>query len=440
MAIIQQPSGPGLTQTLLEILVNKQRQEQAQADLKIRQQDLKLRQEEQARQQELQRAQMLGAQAAAQLFSQTLGQPAQTAAGALPEALQNVPGAGQAAFIENFLGLRSGFADTRDREVGTRVAEATEEDTVSTVQSDARRAAADADVAVETRDARVRSTEAGADLAESNARVAVATERPRITQEEVAANLALAKQNNDPERVNGAWRAVVQGAGTVTWGQAADAFGIDPVGFGPEFMLPPPITGEGGGGEQARKAASLYSLMTASNATINQLYDEGVEIGGWGSAHRSSKNWFTNYVTGLGVDDTEGKLIQAQKTFADAYRFFISGQQSSDAEAERLLFTVLENPGDGPETVGQKRFMRDLIIQMTESIAGGTLNAGQAADRITAAARNRGLPQDQIAIFEQQAADAWAYTERGGWQASEMMDALQSRDPEAILDAFSGGP
>ena len=226
--------------------------------------------------------------------------------------------------------------------------------------------------------------------------------------------LGQARQENDPARVAQAWDLMQ--TGELTWGQASAASGVSSDAIPSDFRLNPLAAGSGS--ESAVKAGSLYNSMKAADGTINQMVDAGTNLGLMGSIHRSATGPITSWASGLFTDDDERKLIQAQKSFADAYRFFISGQQSSDAEAARLLFTMLENPGDGPETIRQKRFMRQLTIGMAQQVANGALDPVQAAQRLLDTAISQDLPEEQIAVFRQQLTEAAEYTERGGPFAS----------------------
>lgn len=385
-------SGQGLD-PLISALIQREQNKAEKDRIKIAQDDLALRQAEAAEAAAARQQEMQGLAAAAQFILSQNPQMAQAAAG--------LQGPAMGAFLQNTQGFQQAGANI----AGTQA---------NTMLTGAQTGLVGQQTLTEG---------AQAVSAQVDANVNVATERARIMQEFEQANgmslqnaLLQAQTQQDPQRVARAWDLMQ--TGELSAGQAFDAAGATlPTSITREFRLNPlTASGSSAGGESAAKAASLFGVMKASNDTINTLVDDGVRLGLASSWHRSSTNWLTSWTSGIFVDEEQRRVIQAQKQFADAYRFFISGQQSSDKEAERLLFTILENPGDfdKPDVVSQKRFMRQLVIGMAEQVAGGRINPLQAAQNILNAAIQAGLPEEQLNVFREQVADASEYVARGG--------------------------
>lgn len=391
MAIIQRDDELSrLPQTLLQMMVTKEQMSQAKEEMKLRQQDFKLRQDsfkleqdEAQRQRALQEAAVQGATAAAGLIASRIPGMGGTVQGLAPSALPS--------FLQNLQGFQQGQLTTEGmglENVGRGIANAA--------------GAEDLSFAQETRPLRLQAMSLG--LAQTQAQTRGINLQNALTQAAV---------NNDPVRVQQAFDMVR--SGQVTWGQAAAAFGINPTGLPEDFRLELPAGAMGGeAGQRQQQAAALFQTMRASDTTMNTLNDAGVRMGLLSSMNRSAKRPLSEWATGLTLDDDERRLVNAHKTFSDAYRYFISGQQSSDAEASRLLFTMVENPNDGEEVLRQKRFMRAMTINMAEQVAQGAMNPEQAAQQILNTATNQGMPEDLLNVFREQLNDAREYTSRGG--------------------------
>lgn len=394
MAIIDTRSGPGLTQTLLEIIVNKERLAQSKEDLKLRQNEFALRQEEAIRQAEMQKAAMGGAQAAALLFAGNSGIPG------VSKATKGMAPAQLPAFMESLIGLTSGGAQARSAVAGANVAEATTQ-----AEIDKRRA--EAAVATGTVDSRIRTSAAGADITESQARVQGATEETQIKQAEANLfNTNLRNQlqaevlKNDPQRGALAINAWINSGGQMTWAEAKSAAGLTTSdSIDPELRFSPPQAGANVNSESAQKAQTFFPLMLESNTRINTLIGSGVRmnvVGGLLQAANSGT--LETFINGL-QDPEQQQLIQANRAFSDMYRFSLSGQQSSDAEKASMMLSITPQVDDDDATLAQKANLRNIMIQTVRGRAEGRIGILDAAQAGLQGARALGDP-NAIAVWE----------------------------------------
>ena len=391
MAVYFAPGvGEGLD-PLMRALINKEQLGQEKERIKLQRQEFELRQETALADQQRQQDMIAGASAAAQLFAMQRPEIGGVMDGLAPGAMPS--------FVEALQGFNMGQAQVVGQEIGN-----------VTAGSNAR-------VATGTEDARIQV-----------GNMAPEVERAQLAQTQAATrgvdlNNALLelKRANDPQRVAEAWRLME--SGQVTWEQASAAFGISGNDALPaDFKLAVASVG-GAGGEAARRAASLYSIMKASAATMDRLSAEGVDLGFIGSLNRSASNAAWAALTNAPLGDKEQQLIDAQKQFSNVYRLFISGQQSAVTEAERLLFTINQNPGDSEGVKQQKAFMRDLIMGMVSDAAAGLVSPVRAAQQILDAATSRGMPEEALAVFREQLADAVVYEAEGGYFGSQRVSA-----------------
>lgn len=382
MAIINAP-GNGFD-VLLESLLRKEQLAQQKEDLRIRQGDFKLRQEASMRERELQKAMLQGATAAAALFSQTNPQFKATAATLPPAALPS--------FVEAFQGFAGTEAQTRGvaaaattGEVGARVAQATE----------------GAQVEV----GNLQPTLTRAQLTETQARTTglmADTERVEAVTRGQNLNNVYQAMTNDlgPEfvgRLNGA-RALFE-TGAITWGQARQVAALPKTDLIPDntvFVRP----GGSDANAEAMKNQSFAAMMQTADGIINQLNAEGVRLAFLPALQRSSQNATWDAVINLVAGSDQERMVNAQRMFGDAYRFSLSGQQSSDREAVRMLNSVAEQVGDSEATIAQKRALRQVMINVTQAKAGGGMTAVQAAQMGYRAAQNTKNPET-VALFRE---------------------------------------
>lgn len=374
MAVIDTRGGSfqNLPQTLLQMLVTKNQQEQAQADFKLRRQNFELEQEkfqdEKAIAERDRQNQIAGARGILSFLAQANPQAAQ--------ALQGVPEGGLPSAVEGTLSAMQSTAQAR----------------ATNVQADT--GAFNLGVAQETRPALVARPEAELQGLLANTANTVA----RTAGQELNNTLMSNVLRNDPERGRtfiSAWQG-----GQITAGQARELAGLGPIeGLPDNAVFVPPST-NATGTENARKAASFFQLMQTSDGLINGLVQGGTRLEFLPSLQRQTQNSFLDAAINSVIDPKQRQLVQAQRMFGDAYRFSLSGQQSSDREALRMLNSIAEQVGDDDATIGQKRILRRVMMQATLAVANGAVTPTQAATQGLQAARASGAPEETISLFE----------------------------------------
>ena len=395
MAIIQyQDQLSQLPQNLLNLMVTKQRQEVEREDLKLRKQDAALRAEEAEREKALQRAQIEGAMAAARFMAQRNPD--------IGAALQGLDPAALPSAVQNILGFRQAGANVEATETGT----------------DAQRAAipgiaAGSDVAVGTRDAQI---EAG-NLAPEATRAGIA-QTQALTGESVARTEASAdtrahtraltrgveldniyarlRNEHDPARVAQA-RALWE-SGNLTWGEARSAAGLGKTEGMPDEAV---FSRPGGTGQNAEimKNQGFAAMMEQTNNMMVAMEAEGVDLSFVGSLQRQTGSATFEALANMTLSPKQRQYIHAQRIFGDAYRFSLSGQQSSDREALRMLNSMVGQVGDDPATLANKAALRNVMIQVTKAKAGGGITAVPGAQMGLNAAKLTG-DADTIDLFE----------------------------------------
>ena len=282
-------------------------------------------------------------------------------------------------------------AETTTAASKARVAEATEADLIRAGQSADELALAD----IAQREAAVRASDAAVQASEA------ATEASQVD-----ARLGVLQEERDPARVTRAQSLWM--TGNVTWGQARMAAGLGAGGIPDSEVFDPTkaTATAGSGGEAARKAATFARVMQASGANINRLEESTGGITSLASIQRQTKSAVLDVVINRFLSPEQQQLVNAHRQFGDAFRFFVSGQQSSDREALRILNSVAGQAGDDPETRRQKRFMRNVMTQMALDVASGIVNPVQAMDEIIEQARITEMSPAAMRVFREQREDA----------------------------------
>jgi hypothetical protein len=388
MAIIQTQGG-GL-EPLIQVLLTEKRLAAEKEDLKIRQGDFKLRSEQAAREQELQNAAIQGAQAAAAVLMRSRPEIASAAEGlegaALPSFLESLQGFEQAGATlgATEAGTRATTATARGAESSARVSEATEEPQIEV--------------------ARMAPALTRADLSETEARtvglLANVDQIKSVTRGQELSNTYAAMQNQlgaeFTPRISQA-RALFE-TGQVTWQQARETLGL------PEGGIPDDTVFVPAGGTQANAEAmknqSFAQMMQTSNGIINQLEGSGVRLSLLSSLQRQTQFASFDALLNAVAGTDQERLVNAQRMFGDAYRFSLSGQQSSDREALRMLNSVSSQFADSEETISQKRVLREVMTNVTRMKAGGGITSVQGAQMGLRAARNTG-DAETIELFQE---------------------------------------
>lgn len=403
MAIIQRDDELSkLPQTLLQMLVTKEQmaqqreaQKMAKDRFKMEQEQFALDQEKAKRDADFINAMRAGAVQGARFMLERHPE--------LAEGARGVPTAGLPSYVETTQGFRMGEANVRATTSGANVAEATEGARIDTSIAGSRAAMAGANVAEGTQDAQITTAAANARRAASDARVAEGTEDarielPRATLADTRVRTALQREvlnGTDPQ--NGMRAFSVWSEGELTWDEAREVVGFrgeTSIDGGRKFQ--PPGTAARISAEQA-KAQSFLPLLRNSHARIQQLgagdFDgdgqpetRPVRMTILSSLQQSAGSGVLDIAINNLTDKEQQALVQANRNFADAYRFSLSGQQSSDAERLNMMLSITEAAGDDPATIAQKARMREAMIQVTAARASGDMTPLQAAQAAAAVA------------------------------------------------------
>lgn len=282
-------------------------------------------------------------------------------------------------------------------------------------QAVATEAEVDARVAVETAESNILAGQQADELIEAQigqAQAATTASEAATEASQVDARLGELQEELDPVRVARAQSLWM--TGNLTWGQARQAAGLKAGGIPDDEKFDPTKArvSTGSGGEAARKAGTFGRLMQTSNATINRLEASTGGITSLASIQRQTKSAVLDIVINRFLSPEQQQLVNAHRTFGDAFRFFVSGQQSSDREALRILNSVAGQAGDDPETLRQKRFMRNVMTQMALDAASGIVNPVEAMDEIIEQARITGMSPAAMRVFREQRADAVTFMRR----------------------------
>jgi hypothetical protein len=218
--------------------------------------------------------------------------------------------------------------------------------------------------------------------------------------------LRKALEGRDPARVNAALAAYR--GGNLTWKQARETVGLPPGGI-PDDAVYSPLA-SGANAEYARKASNFALQMWTSANRIDELIEQTGGITALASIQRQTRSALLDVVINQLVSPEQRQLVNAHRVFGDAFRFFVSGQQSSDKEAMRILNSVAEQTGDDEGTKRQKRLMRRTMIQAAMRAASGESSPEQAMRDVVDRAKEMGFSKKTIDIFNEQLEDAKKYT------------------------------
>lgn len=289
-------------------------------------------------------------------------------------------------------------------------------------QAEAALATTEARVAGETAADRIRAGQLAdevtqADIAQRQAatqasEAAVTASEAATEASQVDARLAKLQEELDPVRVARAQSLWM--TGNLTWGEARRAAGLAAGGIPDDEKFDPTkaTAASGAGGEAARKAATFGRLMQSSGAIIDFLEEKTGGISFAASLQRQTKIPLLDILINLKISPDQRQLVNAHRTFGDAFRFSVSGQQSSDREALRMLNTVAGQTGDDVETRKQKSFIRRVMTQMTLDAAAGIVTPVEAMDEIIEQALLVGMDSKKMAVFREQRADAVTFMQR----------------------------
>jgi hypothetical protein len=236
-----------------------------------------------------------------------------------------------------------------------------------------------------------------------------------LAGDKVTVALDRMKLDRDPARVNSAnslWQS-----GAMPWKEAREAAGLAAGGIPDDAMFVDPAAAGRAGGAEAQKKLGFAIQMQSSHAIINQMVDATGGLKFLPSIQRQTQSSIIDATINLiNKDPNQQRLVQAHRMFGDAYRFSLSGQQSSDREALRMLNAVAEQVGDQPETITQKKLMRETMIQLTFDAANGLITPTEGMDRMISNALRLGYdPEgDFMDVLREQRIDAISWENQIG--------------------------
>lgn len=249
------------------------------------------------------------------------------------------------------------------------------------------------------------SAKATADIERDAA--AIELDRQRLVNERQDAALARQRADTDLRKEVLNQMRLLPG---VQAGPIADQLNA-PLDIDPNAAISPEQAG-GSGGEAARKASQLGRMMQLSNSLIESVEDKTGGITIRASLLRSTKSNALDIVLNSVISPEQRQLVFGYRAFGDAFRFSLSGQQSSDREALRMLNTVAAQASDDRETRRAKRLLRNVMTQATLDAAAGMITPTAGMDNIIEQATMLNFPEWKMEIFRQQREEAAAYERR----------------------------
>jgi hypothetical protein len=152
--------------------------------------------------------------------------------------------------------------------------------------------------------------------------------------------------------------------------------------------------------------------MIPANATVNSLTRDTVDANG-----RTVRGERMNITTSLQTsianngfflalnaiqEPKQQKMLQAGLQYVMSYRFFMSGQQSSDKEYLNMMKITFEQAGDSDETIRQKRMMRQMQINALLEVAGGAVDPVQVLNEAIEVMRVEDMNQEFITAMQRE--------------------------------------
>jgi len=185
-----------------------------------------------------------------------------------------------------------------------------------------------------------------------------------------------------------------------------------PPGVDPKYTLPLPAGAGAGGISQARQKVIMHlPAMEQSNLMLDLLEDKGLRIsfpaqmyrealvrarGGGATAVIAA---LTSMGLNLALPDQQRQYVAAQMRGGNAFRYIVSGQQTSDAEFAFILSYYATGVGDDDATVLQKRIFRHSMEQATKAIGDGRLNRVGAVDSMIQLAESQGAGAEVLSAL-----------------------------------------
>lgn len=281
-----------------------------------------------------------------------------------------------------------------------------------------------------------RSAEVAANVAEQTERTTVEGARTALANARVALNinqiqqgLLTLQQQRDPSRVAVAENLFARG---IPWGQAREAAGLAPGGIPDDAVLP----GAGTGGAQATAMAPIASMFKLGKTMVDAAGNSGLtDLSAFRLTTRiQTLDLALNKLT----SPEQRQQVQGFRLMGTAFGRYISGQQSTDREALRLMNILAVLKSDDTETRAQKRAVVDIIGNVIDAAAQGTMSPVAAMDMIIGAARERGMSGRALELMRQQRADAARFETRQTRPGATRAPADAARRPGDTAPAGMG--
>jgi len=186
-----------------------------------------------------------------------------------------------------------------------------------------------------------------------------------------------------------------------------------PPGVDPNYKIPQVVAGGAGAGiSQARQKVVMHlPAMEQSNLSLDLLEDKGVRISIPAQAYREALvrargggatavlAALTSMGLNLALPSEQRQYVAAQMRGANAFRYIVSGQQTSDAEFAFILSYYAAGVGDDDATLLPKRVFRHAMENATRAIGDGQLNRVEALDSMIQLAKSQGADADVMATL-----------------------------------------
>lgn len=268
--------------------------------------------------------------------------------------------------------------------------------------------------------ARVSEAVAPAAISEANSRAAAANSD---------AILADLRVKRDPARVDAAVQIAMRGR--VPWTIARQAAGLGPGGMPEEFVFP-----------QDKSAAQsqlepIAQLATLGNSILESVGD--IPVTEAGAVLRQTNSALVDMALNRLVSPQQRQLVQGYRMLGSAFGRYISGQQSTDREALRLMNMLATSPGDDPNTRQQKHFVRNAVVATLNQAAQGLIDPVQAMDTIIEAASSVGASPALLKELRQQRGDAMKFrrTNAGLSRANSAMRGTAANPVDSLVGEFA---
>ena len=142
-------------------------------------------------------------------------------------------------------------------------------------------------------------------------------------------------------------------------------------------------------GVRARLAANFLQQATSADLKLRELEEAHGGLGLAGDVLRGAQGTgmidaLKRYAANTVTSPEQRQLAQANVAFAQAARFFMSGQQSAVAERGDFLAQYAVLKGDDAATKQQKQTSRMVLQMAIEGMTGGVLTRQQVIDQLLA--------------------------------------------------------